>query len=68
MLEVAGSQKATFYFAKALGFQEPVVQVKARVDLYPLSVGSGAVPLTVQSSVNSRIRMNFVNTFRGKCR
>ncbi|WP_458413551.1 pilus assembly protein TadG-related protein [Schinkia sp. CFF1] len=52
MLQVAGSQKATFYFAKALGFQEPVVQVKARVDLYPLSVGSGAVPLTVQSSVN----------------
>ncbi|WP_180994376.1 pilus assembly protein TadG-related protein [Bacillus sp. Marseille-P3661] len=50
MLEVIVSKKATFYFAKALGINEPIVQANARVELQPLSAGKGAIPLGVQPS------------------
>jgi hypothetical protein len=48
MIEVVGKVKATFYFAKALGINEPEIEARARVELQPLSAGKGAIPLGVQ--------------------
>ncbi|WP_428911921.1 pilus assembly protein TadG-related protein [Niallia sp. Krafla_26] len=52
MIEVTGTKKATFYFAKALGFDEPDITAKARVELQALTSGKGAIPLGVQPTTN----------------
>lgn len=58
MLEVIGKKKATLYFAKVLGIEEPEIQVKARAELLPLSVGKGTIPLGIQPSTD----LNFGST------
>lgn len=51
-LEVVGKRKATFFFAKALGINEPMIEAKARAELHPITSVKGAVPLGLLSSNN----------------
>jgi hypothetical protein len=52
VIEVTGSKKGTFFFAKAFGVEEPIVQAKAKVALQPLISGKEAIPLGVQPSTD----------------
>jgi hypothetical protein len=52
IIEVIGKKVGTFYFAGALGVEDPIIQAKARVELSPLTSGLGAIPLGIQPSTN----------------
>lgn len=52
MLEVTTNKKGTLFFANTLGITEPIIEVKARVELHTLESGKGVIPLGVQPSTN----------------
>jgi Flp pilus assembly protein TadG len=51
-IQVTGRKKGQLFFANALGIENPIVEATARVELFSLSSGIGAIPLGVQPTMD----------------
>ncbi|MEH7381310.1 pilus assembly protein TadG-related protein [Bacillus sp. JJ1533] len=49
-IEVIANKEVQLFFARTLGFENPVIRADASVDLMPVTSGVGAVPLGVEYS------------------
>lgn len=51
-LEVVGKKKVNLFFAKVVGIKDLLIEARARLDLFPISSGKGAVPIGLQPTGN----------------